>query len=103
MIKYLWSAAGYCLVAIPVLLTRRHRTIGVQTSLVRELSRDDEIANRTESTFTFPMRRYAHSNIKAESGLVQKPTSRLVGCLSRSLMPEVVSCTLTRISSSWQV
>lgn len=49
VIKYLWSAAGYALIAIPVLLTRR-RHVGVQTHLSDTASRvNDEVANRTES------------------------------------------------------
>lgn len=48
VIKYLWSAAGYALIAIPVLLTRT-RNIGVQTRGPSVGRRDDEVANRTES------------------------------------------------------
>lgn len=49
MIKYLWSAAGYALIAVPVLLTRR-RHVGVQTGPSDAASRlNDEVANRTES------------------------------------------------------
>ncbi|KAA1476586.1 hypothetical protein DENSPDRAFT_827606 [Dentipellis sp. KUC8613] len=51
VIKYLWSAAGYCLIAIPVLLTRT-RSIGVQAGAAaarRHTTTDDAMANRTES------------------------------------------------------
>lgn len=49
VIKYLWSAAGYCLISVPVFLTRR-RDIGIQadgpghTDII-----NNRIANRTES------------------------------------------------------
>lgn len=46
VIKYLWSAAGYALIAVPVLLTRR-RNIGIQTGV--DIKPNDEVANRTES------------------------------------------------------
>ncbi|TFY65690.1 hypothetical protein EVG20_g5401 [Dentipellis fragilis] len=50
VIKYLWSAAGYCLIAIPVLFTRT-RSIGVQAgdAARRRTTTDDAMANRTES------------------------------------------------------
>ncbi|CCM00773.1 uncharacterized protein FIBRA_02815 [Fibroporia radiculosa] len=49
VIKYLWSAAGYCLIAVPVLLTRR-RDVGVQIGPPQHRSRvNDEVANRTET------------------------------------------------------
>ncbi|TFK89661.1 hypothetical protein K466DRAFT_584399 [Polyporus arcularius HHB13444] len=51
LIKYLWSAAGYCLISIPVLWTRV-RNVGVQTQGPRSHERqrrDDEVANRTET------------------------------------------------------
>ncbi|KAI0790361.1 ABC transporter transmembrane region 2-domain-containing protein [Abortiporus biennis] len=51
VIKYLWSAAGYALIAIPVLLTRT-RNVGVQTAVaaVGQMTRkNDEVANRTET------------------------------------------------------
>lgn len=52
MIKYLWSAAGYCLISIPVLLTRRRRSLGVQTMKPGASEEtDDVVANRTESAF----------------------------------------------------
>ncbi|PSR76202.1 hypothetical protein PHLCEN_2v8625 [Hermanssonia centrifuga] len=47
VIKYLWSAAGYALIAIPVLLTRK-RNIGIQTG-VDEKKTDNQVANRTET------------------------------------------------------
>ncbi|KAI0065247.1 hypothetical protein BV25DRAFT_1851548 [Artomyces pyxidatus] len=50
VIKYLWSAAGYCLISIPVLLTRR-RSVGVQVDANEPRSQeiDDAVANRTEN------------------------------------------------------
>ncbi|EKM56979.1 uncharacterized protein PHACADRAFT_254415 [Phanerochaete carnosa HHB-10118-sp] len=49
VIKYLWSAAGYALIAVPVLLTRR-RNVAIQTgSASGERSIDDQVANRTET------------------------------------------------------
>ena len=49
VIKYLWSAAGYCLISIPVFL-RRRRHVGVQTAgAPTPDSVNDEVANRTES------------------------------------------------------
>ncbi|EJD05544.1 uncharacterized protein FOMMEDRAFT_17828 [Fomitiporia mediterranea MF3/22] len=47
VIKYLWSAAGYCLISIPVLFTRR-RHIGVQAPTLSE-GIDDAVADRTEN------------------------------------------------------
>ena len=51
MIKYLWSAAGYSLIAIPVLFTRR-RSVGIQTG-AGDGRVDDQVANRTESNYPF--------------------------------------------------
>lgn len=54
VIKYLWSAAGYMLISIPVMLTRR-RNIGVQTrsesaeKLDGATKTDNAVAKRTES------------------------------------------------------
>lgn len=49
MIKYLWSATGYALIAVPVLLTRR-RHVAVQADSSDTATRvNDEVANRTES------------------------------------------------------
>ncbi|KAI0827022.1 ABC transporter transmembrane region 2-domain-containing protein [Trametes gibbosa] len=49
VIKYLWSAAGYCLISIPVFFTRR-RHVGVQAQGPRPHERvDNEVANRTET------------------------------------------------------
>ena len=54
LIKYLWSAAGYCLISIPVFWTRV-RNMGVQTNGPRPHERtDNEVANRTESTCLDP-------------------------------------------------
>ncbi|KAI0088220.1 ABC transporter transmembrane region 2-domain-containing protein [Irpex rosettiformis] len=51
VIKYLWSAAGYGLISIPVLLTRRKRHVGTQASTgsVSDERINDEVANRTET------------------------------------------------------
>ncbi|RPD65642.1 hypothetical protein L226DRAFT_550601 [Lentinus tigrinus ALCF2SS1-7] len=49
VIKYLWSAAGYCLISIPVFWTRV-RSIGVQAQGPRPHEKtDNEVANRTEA------------------------------------------------------
>ncbi|OJT01704.1 ATP-binding cassette sub-family D member 1 [Trametes pubescens] len=49
VIKYLWSAAGYCLISIPVFFTRR-RHVGVQTQGPKpHEGADNEVANRTET------------------------------------------------------
>ncbi|GBE89023.1 Peroxisomal long-chain fatty acid import protein [Sparassis crispa] len=49
VIKYLWSAAGYCLISVPVLLTRR-RHVGVQTyGPGGDETTNNEVANRTET------------------------------------------------------
>lgn len=49
VIKYLWSAAGYGLISIPYLLTRRTRSTGVQTSTPSDDEHtDDAVADRTE-------------------------------------------------------
>ncbi|KAF8631385.1 hypothetical protein AX15_002416 [Amanita polypyramis BW_CC] len=55
VIKYLWSAAGYGLIAVPLLYTRTKRSIGIQTD--RKASGvvgrpDDAIADRTETYFS---------------------------------------------------
>ncbi|KAF9003251.1 ABC transporter transmembrane region 2-domain-containing protein [Cyathus striatus] len=50
VIKYLWSAAGYALIAVPLLFTRTKRSLGIQTSktVEREVV-DNAIAGRTET------------------------------------------------------
>jgi len=49
VIKYLWSAAGYCLISIPVLFTRQ-RSVGVQAGPRAVLAdANDAVANRTEN------------------------------------------------------
>ncbi|EPQ53461.1 hypothetical protein GLOTRDRAFT_78457 [Gloeophyllum trabeum ATCC 11539] len=51
VIKYLWSAAGYGLISIPVLMNRT-RSLGVQAGPPQESdsdSPDDAVANRTEN------------------------------------------------------
>ncbi|KAI5120609.1 hypothetical protein M0805_008085 [Coniferiporia weirii] len=47
VIKYLWSAAGYCLISIPVLFTRK-RTVGVQFPSSSE-GLNNAVADRTEN------------------------------------------------------
>jgi ATP-binding cassette, subfamily D (ALD), peroxisomal long-chain fatty acid import protein len=52
VIKYLWSAAGYALIAVPILFTRVKRSLGVETG--QDIARvkavvDEAIAGRTES------------------------------------------------------
>ncbi len=47
VIKYLWSAAGYVLIAVPVLFTRRHRKDSAAG--LEEPKADEAIAGRTES------------------------------------------------------
>ncbi|KAF5380147.1 hypothetical protein D9615_006103 [Tricholomella constricta] len=48
VIKYLWSAAGYGLIAVPLLYTRTKRSLGIQTGSKKETP-DDAIAGRTET------------------------------------------------------
>lgn len=48
VIKYLWSAAGYGLIAIPTLFTRT-KNVGVQTGDPSLTRTNNEVANRTES------------------------------------------------------
>ncbi|KAJ3512874.1 hypothetical protein NMY22_g15209 [Coprinellus aureogranulatus] len=53
VIKYLWSAAGYCLIAVPILFTRTKRSLGIETTPGDEArekaGRDDAVAARTET------------------------------------------------------
>ncbi|KAK2464650.1 hypothetical protein APHAL10511_003343 [Amanita phalloides] len=52
VIKYLWSAAGYGLIAVPLLYTRTKRTIGIQAGPhdSKVVGRpDDAVADRTET------------------------------------------------------
>ncbi|KAJ7352361.1 ABC transporter transmembrane region 2-domain-containing protein [Mycena albidolilacea] len=52
VIKYLWSAAGYGLIAVPLLFTRRRRSVAVQAGEAERTSRerpDDAVADRTET------------------------------------------------------
>ncbi|KAJ7128071.1 ABC transporter transmembrane region 2-domain-containing protein [Mycena filopes] len=59
VIKYLWSAAGYGLIAVPLLFTRRRRDVGVQAGAREAEARvsgggggarpDDAVAGRTET------------------------------------------------------
>jgi ATP-binding cassette subfamily D (ALD) long-chain fatty acid import protein len=54
VIKYLWSAAGYGLIGVPLLLTRTH-SIGVQTRQKdKESQPDDAVADRTECKSLIP-------------------------------------------------
>ena len=53
VIKYLWSAAGYVLIAIPYLLTRRKRHVAVQATGPTEGRVDNRVADRTESMWWF--------------------------------------------------
>jgi hypothetical protein len=53
MIKYIWSAAGYGLIAVPLLFTRTKRSLGIQAdehSSQEEGNPDNAVADRTEST-----------------------------------------------------
>ncbi|KAJ7236266.1 ABC transporter transmembrane region 2-domain-containing protein [Mycena haematopus] len=52
VIKYLWSAAGYGLIAVPLLFTRRRRSVAVQAGEAERTSvepPDDAVAGRTET------------------------------------------------------
>ncbi|KAJ7672180.1 ABC transporter transmembrane region 2-domain-containing protein [Mycena polygramma] len=52
VIKYLWSAAGYGLIAVPLLFTRRRREVAVQAGEADRTSGegpDDAVAGRTET------------------------------------------------------
>nr|GAT42788.1 predicted protein [Mycena chlorophos] len=51
VIKYLWSAAGYGLIAVPLLFTRVRRSIGVQAdgATSPDEKPDDAVADRTET------------------------------------------------------
>ena len=56
MIKYLWSAAGYALIAVPILFTRTKRSLGIQTGMGRREDKvNDAVAGRTESMFCFSL------------------------------------------------
>jgi ATP-binding cassette, subfamily D (ALD), peroxisomal long-chain fatty acid import protein len=49
VIKYLWSAAGYCLISIPVIFMPQ-RSVGVQAGPQAAMSKaSDAVADRTES------------------------------------------------------
>ncbi|KAK7683183.1 hypothetical protein QCA50_013856 [Cerrena zonata] len=48
VIKYLWSAAGYGLISIPTLLTRR-KDVGIQATGPDTAGVNNEVANRTET------------------------------------------------------
>ncbi|KAF9486215.1 hypothetical protein BDN70DRAFT_846696 [Pholiota conissans] len=52
VIKYLWSAAGYVLIAIPILYTRTKRTLGLDSGSASKRERqasDNIVAGRTET------------------------------------------------------
>jgi len=57
VIKYLWSAAGYALIAVPILYTRTKKSLGLagpEGDRERSRAEDNAVAGRTESTlFTF--------------------------------------------------
>lgn len=74
VIKYMWSAAGYMLISIPVMLNRRH-SVGVQTRSDDDAEVpdgvtvvNDAVAKRTEST-SFPL----SSSILASSRFCYSP------------------------------
>ncbi|KAF9465113.1 ABC transporter transmembrane region 2-domain-containing protein [Collybia nuda] len=49
VIKYLWSAAGYGLIAVPLLYTRTKRSLGIQTGTNGKEKGHDAVAGRTET------------------------------------------------------
>ncbi|KAJ7048582.1 ABC transporter transmembrane region 2-domain-containing protein [Mycena amicta] len=52
VIKYLWSSAGYGVIAVPLLFTRRRRSVAVQAGAADATSGeqpDDAVAGRTET------------------------------------------------------
>ncbi|KAJ3503896.1 hypothetical protein NLJ89_g8229 [Agrocybe chaxingu] len=49
VIKYLWSAAGYALIAVPILYTRTKRSLGIQTGGPLGDGKDEAVAGRTET------------------------------------------------------
>ncbi|KAG6844809.1 hypothetical protein H0H87_003475 [Tephrocybe sp. NHM501043] len=49
VIKYLWSAAGYGVIAVPLLYTQTKRSFGIQADDSIVTKSDDAIAGRTES------------------------------------------------------
>lgn len=54
VIKYIWSAAGYGLIAVPLLFTRTKRSLGIQAGGYTEDGiLDNAVADRTESAFVF--------------------------------------------------
>lgn len=65
VIKYLWSAAGYCLISIPVLFTRT-RSVGIQASMPNSLSIDDAVADRTESELSYDIQNLSYSNFTSD-------------------------------------
>lgn len=73
VIKYLWSAAGYVLIAIPYLLTRRKRHVAVQTTGPIGGRVDDQVADRTESAWWF------HPQARLSLFTCQQPTFHLGG------------------------
>ncbi|TBU61179.1 ABC transporter transmembrane region 2-domain-containing protein [Dichomitus squalens] len=83
LIKYAWSAAGYCLISIPVFVTRV-RNVGVQTQGPRPHEKsDNEVANRTETYIS--SRRLLLSLADAGGRLmyVQKDLLELAGLTTR--------------------
>jgi ATP-binding cassette, subfamily D (ALD), peroxisomal long-chain fatty acid import protein len=54
VIKYIWSAAGYGLIAVPLLFTRTKRSLGIQAGEHTEDGQpDNAVADRTESAPVF--------------------------------------------------
>ena len=52
VIKYLWSAAGYALISIPVMFSST-RNVGIQAPPLPGKGKDDAVADRTESAPPF--------------------------------------------------
>ncbi|KAB5591241.1 ATP-binding cassette sub-family D protein [Ceratobasidium theobromae] len=93
VVKYMWSAAGYCLIGLPV-LTEKTRDVGVGPQDEEELSRavDDAVAARTESKYSYVSSRrllmsladaggrlmYAYKDLLQLAGL----TSRMYGLVA---------------------
>ncbi|KAJ3567866.1 hypothetical protein NP233_g6084 [Leucocoprinus birnbaumii] len=80
VIKYLWSAAGYGLIAVPLLFTRTKRSLGVQSDSSeagRNRARDDAVAGRTEADAGGRLM-YAYKDLLELAGL----TTRLYTLIS---------------------
>ncbi|TFK38076.1 ABC transporter transmembrane region 2-domain-containing protein [Crucibulum laeve] len=81
LIKYLWSAAGYALIAVPILYTRTKRSLYIQTS--SELVNNIQCANQADYAAGRPM--YAYNGLLELADL----TTRLYTLLStlHNLLP----------------